>query len=316
MFLSVIIPTRNRVQLLKRALDSLAAQTYPSSLFEVIVVDNGSTDHTSEMVERLTQESTNLKYVCEKEPGLHACRHLGLKMASGEILVYGDDDIRSFPTWLESIADCFEHHDIALVGGKNLPEFEEQPPQWILQMWEKGSRHGRILTYLSLLDLGDNSQEIDPFYVFGCNFSIRRDVLVQAGGFHPDGMPQELLRFRGDGETHVARHISKHRLKAFYHPKASVYHYMSKSRLTESYFCRRAYLAGISDSFAQTRSYSLKLALKVRFLKLRRFFTAHPRSTIRDSIQGAYLDGFAFHQMEMKKDKGLKEWVLRPNYMD
>jgi len=94
----------------------------------------------------------------------------------------------------------------------------------------------RILIYLSILDLGDTIKTINPYHVFGCNFSIRKKILLEAGGFHPDAMPQELIRFRGDGESHVSRYILVHGYKTLYHPKASVYHLVTHNRMTEDYF--------------------------------------------------------------------------------
>jgi hypothetical protein len=61
----------------------------------------------------------------------------------------------------------------------------------------------------SILDFGNAIQEISPDYVWGCNFSIRKEVLLKVRGFHPDGMPDEFLRYRGDGETSVSREILK-----------------------------------------------------------------------------------------------------------
>lgn len=180
---------------------------------------------------------------------MHVGRHLGLKMAESDILVYADDDIEAFPTWLEAIAESFQDSGVVLVGGKNLPKWESDPPDWILKMWEPDKNGNRILGYLSILDLGDEEKEISPFYVFGCNFSIRKRVLLEAGGFHPDGMPKELIIYRGDGETHVSRYIQAKGYKAFYNPKASIYHVIPRKRLTIEYLEYRAFIQGISDSF-------------------------------------------------------------------
>jgi glucosyl-dolichyl phosphate glucuronosyltransferase len=97
--ISVIIPTRNRAELLRAALLSLSLQTLPPEDFEVLVVDNGSTDHTKKVVNGFNG-LMHLRYFFDPTPGLHVGRHRGLREASGEILVYGDDDIEALPTWL------------------------------------------------------------------------------------------------------------------------------------------------------------------------------------------------------------------------
>ncbi|MDJ0703956.1 MAG: glycosyltransferase [Leptolyngbyaceae cyanobacterium MO_188.B28] len=251
-FASVIIPTRNRSVLLEKVLRSLLSQSLSSTEFEVIIVDNGSTDNTRDVVEAFIPLLPNLRYIYEPHPGLHAGRHRGFQEAQSNILVYADDDIEAFPTWLETIKACFKE-DVAMVGGKNLPKFEIPPPDWLLSMWQPNAIGEQVLWQLSILNLGDQPKSITPNFIFGCNFAIRRSVLESAGGFHPDSMPQELIRYRGDGESHVSQYVQANGYQALYHPEASVYHWVSASRMTIKYFCRRAYNQGISDSYTQLR---------------------------------------------------------------
>ena len=341
--LSVIIPTRNRSIFLNGALLSLAKQTYPAELFEVIVVDNGSTDNTKEICESYTNRIRNLRYYYDATPGLNVGRHLGLKMATANIFTYADDDIEAFPTWLEAIAEAFKNKNVMLVGGKNLPKFECEPPDWVLAMWLQ-SKHseGHFLGYLSILDFGDSIKEISPSYVYGCNFSIRKSILLEAGGFHPDAMPQELIRFRGDGETYVSRYILEQGYITLYHPKASVYHIVPKERMTESYFCKRAYNQGISKSFTQIRASgglseapSLRCITDSRCETLRQMSPSNivraigrrakrviersikePFDEIKNKIAQASRAGWQFHQDEVRKDPKLLEYVLKQTYLD
>lgn len=314
MFLSVIIPTRNRAHHLVGVLSSLRRQTYGAESFEVLMVDNGSTDNTREVCESYRTLLPNFQYLYDSRPGLHVGRHLGLKRAKADTLVYADDDIEAFPTWLEGIAEAFRDKQVILVGGKNLPKFESEPPVWIKRMWEKDHQGGRMLPYLSILDLGDETKVISPYYVFGCNFSIRKSILFEAGGFHPDAMPHELVRYRGDGETHVARYIIEHGYKALYHPKASIYHLVPRERMTVDYFCHRALLQGISDSYTAVRDgrcsfprYLVRLNVTAKMLLSRK-----PTSTFFSH----YLKGFQYHQREVKGDPALREWVMKSSYLD
>ena len=89
---SIIVPTLNRSALLQRTISSLLAQTFPVGDFEIIVVDNGSTDSTRATVESLRKEhpKSRLRYVYEPEPGLLSGRHRGALEATGEILVFTD----------------------------------------------------------------------------------------------------------------------------------------------------------------------------------------------------------------------------------
>lgn len=308
MKLSVIIPTVNRGGLLDKALDSIAKQTLDQNLFEVIVVDNGSTDSTELIVNSFMGKIKNLVYIYDKNPGLHVGRHRGLFAAKADILVYGDDDIEATPTWLEGVIESFEDEKVALVGGKNLPKFEVEPPQWIKCLWEKDKK----IEYLSIIDLGEQKKEISPAFVFGCNFSIRKSVLQEAKGFHPDGMPKNLIKYRGDGETYVAKFIQNRGYKALYNPKASVYHFVPKERMTKDYFKMRAFLEGISQSYTDIRYGNKTLNLMKEKIKI---FMKDVLG--RDvEIYKSYIKGYEYHQNEIKRDRKLLIWVMKDSYLE
>jgi glycosyltransferase involved in cell wall biosynthesis len=314
MFISVIVPTRNRAGLLHGALCSLKAQTYPPGQFEVIVVDNGSTDNTREVCETCRADLQNFRYVYDPRPGLLVGRHAGLKAADADILTFADDDVEAFPNWLEGVAEAFENDDVVLVGGKSLPKFQKEPPPWIQRLWGKKRGGVRVVFYLSILDMGDEAQEASPYYVFGCNFSIRKSTLIEAGGFHPDAMPPEMVRYRGDGETSVCRFITDHGLKALYHPRASVSHSVPAERMTLDYFCRRAWLQGISDSYTSIRDGRTRLLSYYREMNIvgKRLLSRKPASTFLSH----QLRGFLYHQRQVKNDPALYDWVMKSDYFE
>jgi glycosyltransferase involved in cell wall biosynthesis len=320
MKLSVIIPTRNRARTLERTLASLTQQRITNNSFEVIVVDNGSTDATAEVCGKLGAQFRHFTRLYDEHPGLHVGRHLGMQHARSDILVYADDDIEATPEWLESILLAFQRPDATLVGGKNLPLFEAPPPAWIEALWAPKASGERVCGWLSLLDLGDVPHEISPYHVYGCNFSIRKSVLLQTDGFHPDGMPKDLIRFRGDGETHVSRYIKQQGLAAFYHPGASVGHFVSRDRLTIEYFCQRSFNQGVSESFAELRNCGGHTDISQQFLRIARHILA--RLTLcwsarpSASIELAGHRGYRFHQKEYRRDPTVREWVLRKNFLN
>lgn len=320
MKLSVIIPTRNQAKSLERALASIAGQTLRKEEFEVIVVDNGSTDSTAEICGRLSAGFEHFTRLYDEHPGLHVGRNLGMKRSKAEILVYGDDDIEATPAWLETIARAFEQTEVALVGGRNLPIFEAAPPGWLARMWAPNVHGERICGHLSILDLGVVSRHINAELVFGCNFSIRKDVLQQVGGFNPDGMPKDLLRFRGDGETHVSRFVERHALATLYHPGATVGHHVPRERLTAEYFCARSFRQGISDSFSDLRAKGTRggpcqrVVRDVRALVagLRLLTAPYPLRQLASARQR----GYRFHQQQYSRDPLLRQWVHRCNYLN
>jgi len=313
--------------MLHRALDSLLAQTMQGS-FEVLVIDNGSTDDTRQVAESFA-ERFDLRYFYDAKPGLHVGRHRGLREAKHDVLVYADDDIEALPSWLEAIADCFSDPKVALVGGNNYPNFESEPPEWLRKLWSVPAYGGRAITWLSVLELSAGRREVTPFTVWGCNFSIRKDVLVDAGGFHPDGMPDDHIRFRGDGETHVSAHVLKRGLRTLFDSSASVRHAVTRSRMTLEYFRKRAYSQGISDSYSRLRNgapvsdgawlASAEDAVRMIARRVRsaaQFMLKDAELRQVDRVLGAgYRDGFAYHQNVYQRDPEVRAWVHQPDYL-
>lgn len=326
--ISVIIPSHNRAELLAGALDSLVGQSLPQASFEVLAIDNCSDDHTADVVARFSARIQNLHYLYEAEPGLHAGRHKGMLAARGDFLVFADDDIEALPTWLSSIRDAFSDSTVAMVGGNNLPYFTAPPPGWLSRLWERPAPGGgRLIAPLSILELPDGIRPISPSIIWGCNFSIRKEVLLAAGGFHPDAMPRELIRFRGDGETHVSRYVAAKGMKCLFHSGASVRHKVTPERMNFAYFHLRGFNQGISDSYTTLRQDSIMSSPPRRNMLLRAtgrvWRTLKALSdTDRDArralseLQAGHREGFAYHQQAYREDAALRDWVHKPRYFD
>ena len=314
--LSIIIPTRNRHALLKLALHSFRRQTYPQDHYEVIVVDNGSKDDTKSICQSIAHFFHRFHYLYDSRPGLHIGRNLGMQKASNEILVFADDDIEASPSWLSAINNSFQDKSVALVGGKILPKFETDPPDWIKNRWRDCTTVIKTIPSLSIIDMGDRTMEVSPLYIYGCNFSIRKNTLLKSGGFHPDAMPSDHIMLRGDGETHVSRFIRENGYKAIYNPDASVTHWVPRTRMTNAYFYQRAFRQGISDSFTLIRSCGKTFTPPIIwhfFFKSLRLIIGNP---LERSIRKAYLQGFLNHQVRARKDSELLKWVLKKDYFD
>lgn len=249
---SIIIPTYNRCDLLRRCLDNICLLSDSIDEFEVLIIDNGSKDNTKTIVESFLNQIPNLRYFYDATPGLHVGRHLGAKEAKGEILCYLDDDSFVDKEWLIGIEKAFNNPNVVIAGGPNIPEYEEAPPSWLKYFWEK-TPFGNYISQLSLLDMGNEEKFVPLCYVFGCNFNIKKEILYKYGGFNPDGMPSELLKFRGDGETGLCAKLNAEGYKAYYSPRVRIKHFVPKSRMTEVYFKKRAFMQGISDAFTQIR---------------------------------------------------------------
>jgi glycosyltransferase involved in cell wall biosynthesis len=329
--ISVIIPTSGRKVSLALALKSLCFQTLNLELYEVIVVDN-SQQHSVVEETMSFRGSLNVRYIHEPRLGLHAARHAGWRASAGDFLIFIDDDVEVTPGWGQTMLNVMRSSpDVAIAGGKILPNFLSTPPPWILDMWNSQQEEGRIFPELSLLDLGDTPKIIRPELVFGCNFGIKRKVLEQTSGFHPDGMPASMLQFRGDGETYVSRWVASNGMKAFYHPESVVVHSVPSERMTEEYFCERRFRQGISDAYTELRSISANSCRKNRFIQgafrvllfakncWKMLIAKNSRieaNEFSNKLEDAYRAGRRFLFEKFDLDPIVKEWVLKKDYLD
>jgi glycosyltransferase involved in cell wall biosynthesis len=125
--ISVIIPTYNRKGLLKECLESLFDQTYPRENYEIIVVDDGSSDGTEDLLKEMGAVCGNLRYIRQKNGGMFPAWNAGASSANGQILVLTDSDCFVPKYFLGSIISCFEKHpDIAACIGNSVSIFKNR----------------------------------------------------------------------------------------------------------------------------------------------------------------------------------------------
>ncbi|WP_109047130.1 glycosyltransferase family 2 protein [Azospirillum sp. TSA6c] len=315
MFFSIVIPTYNRQHLLVRALDSILNQSFNADEFEVIVVDNGSTDQTRQVAEGFSSKFDKFSYTHQAAPGLHAARHTGLRAAKGDVVIFGDDDIRCEPTWLNGIAGAFKSAGATLATGPCRPEYEHTPPAWVETLKEKIPQipDAWYLASYSIIDLGDQWLQIPAELAFGCNYSIVRKEVEELGGFHPDSLPQNFLQYRGDGETALSQAVSQKGGRIIYSPLAAVNHWVSSERLTIPYIYKRHFSEGVTFSYVATRKYG-KLPDNPHALAPR--FSPAPEDSVQSEIQRGVLDGFFYHQQQLRSDKNLLQWIFKETYLE
>lgn len=191
--ISVIVPTFNRAASLRKALRSILDQEFPKDKYEVIVVDNMSSDNTQEAFNKFekiaSKSGLSTQYLREKRKGLMYTRHAGAKVARSALLGFIDDDCLCSREWLYAIEKAFKKFDADAVGGKVLVKWDGTPPEWVR----------KYETYSGTLDLGSESRLLSKDEgIIGGNFCIRRDRLFECGGFNPGQLGDYLV---GDSET-------------------------------------------------------------------------------------------------------------------
>lgn len=244
--ISVVVCTYNRANLLPKCLLSLAGQTIGADFYEVIVVNNGSTDGTQKIAEEFALSHPNFRVAAEGRQGLSHARNRGYREAKGEYVAYIDDDAMAFPDWLERILSAFDNVEPgpAAIGGEILPWYETAPPDWFTDDFEVRS-WGESKGFLS--------PPRAPYGFSGSNMSFRRPVLVSSGGFSGDlGMVGKKSRF-GE-ETELFSRIYKEHPWFWYDPEIRVRHLVPARNMTVCYRLKRAYLSGVNMAAVNGRS--------------------------------------------------------------
>jgi glycosyltransferase involved in cell wall biosynthesis len=327
--ISIIVPTRNRAGSLLRTLTSIAKEVRaPKDQVEVIVVDNGSIDDTAKICREIKNRfpKHNWRYLYDETPGLLTGRHLGAREAQGEVLAFLDDDVLLSVSWLKTLDDTFANPKVMLTGGPTWPYYMVEPPSWLAGMWIEFEEGVRVLGELSLVDLGATEKEVDPLYIPGANFAIKKTAFQECGGFHPDYLPKPLQRYQGDGEIGLALKMKARGLTALYHPGAAVKHVIPAARLTPESFEQRGFYQGVGDSYAIIRRNNFLPARtqlwknhvrRIKWKLERESLLRNPTSAnVRFLVTRARFAGRWFLEDEVRKDPKLFEWILKPDYFD
>jgi glycosyltransferase involved in cell wall biosynthesis len=236
--ITAIICTCNRAQLLELAIQSLLCQTRPRVDYEILVVDNGSTDQTTEVCKKFAGDS--VRYVFEPVPGISQVRNTGWRQSHSRYVAYLDDDAVADECWIDALICAFESQNPApaAVGGPVRLKWEVPEPEWI--------NHALRLP-LGFLDWGSQPRRLTPDeFLIGANCSYCRALLEKFGGFDERLSRKKSNLLSGD-ETHIQRKIEQTGGYLFYAPAAGVQHFVPAARIQPRWFYRRFFWGGVSD---------------------------------------------------------------------
>ena len=259
--LSIVICTYNRAEYLRNALASLSNQSLHKDDYEVVVVNNNSTDRTEEesLLFKNKHPEINFQYTVESKQGLSYARNKGIIVSRGTYISFIDDDAVASSIYAESIVSGLDtHEDFAALGGRVIPFFEND----IELKWLSKYVWGMVAKV-------DYGSEVKPFkkkYPPGCNMAFRKDVFEKTGYFDTE------LANRCD-DRYIFGQLKRHRLKVLYYPEAAVNHFIPEKRVTEEGIVRLSKLNGsehrklLKGSFLNVTlkffDYLLKLVLAV-----------------------------------------------------
>jgi glycosyltransferase involved in cell wall biosynthesis len=222
---SIVLSTYDRADQIGPAIEHLLAQTPNAPPYEVIVVDNNSTDGTRRIIEAfVTRSDGRLRYVFEPRQGLSNARNAGVAEASAEILAFTDDDVRVSPGWVAAIERAFAAHPrIDCLGGRILPIWPGPTPQWLTRRHWVGP--------LALQDYGEEPFEVNacrPLSLAGANFAFRKGVFDRIGLFSPD--------FPRSEDTELLIRLWLAGGRGLYVPDMLIHAAVQPARLTKAYY--------------------------------------------------------------------------------
>lgn len=308
MDVSIIICTYNRAQSLQDTLRAVRSlRTLADRLWEVIVVDNNSSDGTRALVTELATDWPLLRYEFEPEQGLSHARNHGIAVAKGELLLFTDDDVLPEPDWMEQTILGLARYHADACGGFIAPVWEAQPPDWLTPRF-----HGFLAVRDERCDdyiIGSSSEA-----PFGANMGIKRSVIESVGLFDTSrGRRGAVLASGEDGE--MFDRILAAGFKAVFLGQSRVHHKVEAFRLEKSYFRRWRYqssrnIALSRDIPGSNRFFNIPLYLVPQLLRalakalLGKFFLSADEAFHREIVVFHFLGTFAglLHRQSQTSD--------------
>jgi len=241
MKLSVIVSTYNREQYLPSALESLAKQNFNKTEFEIVLVNNKSTDSTEIICTQFAEKypELNFRYFVEHKQGLSHARNRGIDEAKGEIIVFIDDDAFAFNNYLTEINRFFlENKQIAAGGGRIYPHWERKQPVWMSKY---------LMPLVSVIDLGDEIQFFkNRSFPIGANMAFRSQVFKKYGNFNVN-LGRVGAGMQGGEEKDLFYRLLNAGEQVAYIPNAKVNHLVPEKRLTFDFIRKQAIEIGKSE---------------------------------------------------------------------
>jgi GT2 family glycosyltransferase len=235
-------------------------------------------------------------------PGKSHAVAAALRVASGEIVAFTDDDVNVSPEWLATLKGAFADPSTGLAGGPVEPRWERPAPAWLHLTGRQ-----RLGAPLGLLDYGNTETSLGPRTLLGANMAVRRMVLHELGGY-----ATHLGKLRGtllSGEDHdLCQRVQSAGYEARYLPKARVHHWVPAERMRVSYFMRWFYWSGITNAAMDASRSAQRRLLGVPAHVVRQFagglagaagsvLLGRPAAAVDRALDSAFAAGYAARRL-------------------
>lgn len=239
---SVIFCTYNREKYIYNAMKSIAEQDFSYTDYEIVLINNNSTDSTENICNRFREDypQVRFRYFIETNQGLSYARNRGVKESRGDILVFVDDDATVFESYLPSINIFFDAYpEVNACGGPIVPVYEVEKPKWL-------SHYTEQLLGGALYE-GD---KVKPFrngkYPGGGNSAFRKAVFEKYGLFNVE-LGRKGTGLIGAEEKDLYDRLIRGSEQFYYLPQMGIYHYIPEKKLTKAHFRELTYSIGKSE---------------------------------------------------------------------
>ena len=237
--IAAVVCTYNRADILSKCLTALTRQTMDAAAFQVIIVDNNSTDGTAEIIRSFCEGRPNWVPILETRQGLAIARNRGMMETDAPFVAFTDDDAEVGPDWLERLLRHFEAlpDTTAAVGGEIVPVWETECPPWM---------DAHTLQLLSAHLGWSNTERFLQGDEWLCevNSAYNKHTLLKYGGF-----PEALGRIGNNllsGENAVNLLMAENGAQFYFDPSIIVRHHIPPSRLKKSWFRNRMFWQGVT----------------------------------------------------------------------
>jgi len=260
---SIAICTFNRAGYLRDTLNDLALQTEDPRRFEILVINNNSTDSTESVCSAFANKRDHLQFkmVTEEKQGLSHARNRAFREAESSLILYIDDDVHLEPDFVkQALHSIHEMPQLKCSGGRIYVSFDDADPDWI---------PSELMPMFGLHDLGDN---IKPYpgsnFPRGGNMIIHKELFEKAGLFDPD-LGRTGDRMMGSEEKAFFDKARKEGYTPWYLPGITLWHRIGKNRLQKKYLKEQSVGIGRSE-YLRLKSSKIKLTGKLfsEFVKL------------------------------------------------
>ncbi len=252
MLLSIIICTYNRDKYIYTTLEKIAHNPFPTDDYEIVLVNNNSTDETAEKCQlfNTSYPEVTFRYFLETQQGLSHARNRGIEEAQGDWLVFLDDDAFVDSTYLQNLYNQLQAHPYAMAfGGKITPAFEdESTPAWLCP-W--------TYSWVSAIDKGGEVILFTKDYPIGANMGFSKECIKQVGLFNTE-LGRSKRNLIGGEEKDIFNRIKAFSDKIYYFPNVHVQHVIPPQRTTLEFIRKMGKGVGMSE-YVRCQSKTSKL---------------------------------------------------------